>query len=306
MRDPLPPAASTRRQLFMRMTALATVVAVAGGASRSSSGPIIYTYDDFGRIVLVTNADGSQTSYSYDATDNRSQVTTTGVPTSIQVTVASNLLTLATSMGYAGGAGARYTFVVGTGAVIMGHAHGNAITTGVWPSDAVLTLIVRGTVYGGGGIGGAGSATGAGLAATNGGSGILVQSPITIILDPGSVLKAGGGGGGGGGYSVIASGTVGGDGGGGGFPNGTGGAGSAGTTGDPAGPGNDGTVTGGGLGGSNGPPGGKGGDAGAAGIAGSGSTGAGGARGGAGHAISDSGGLATLVNNGGTIVGVLT
>lgn len=265
--------------------------------------PTTYSYDGLGRVRQVTFPDNSSVTYVYDSAGNRVEALRTS--SVIHVTRPSVLRTLANNAGYTGTAGAHYTFVVDAGVTIVGTpGGGRGIDTGTWPSDAVLVLIVNGTIYGGGGNGGAGSNSGAGSAGTSGGNAIYCNAPITIVLNSGGVLQAPGGGGGGGGYSVgTGSGTVGGDGGGGGFPNGLGGAGSSGTSSDVAAAGAAGTMSGGGLGGTSGPPGGKGGDAGLPGISGSGSTGAGGARGTTGYAIRKAGNAVVVTNNGGTIVG---
>lgn len=284
------------------MTGAAAVAGVSAVAATDAlAGTTSYKYDDLGRVIRVDNADGSQTIYTYDAADNRTQ-TTTAAP--IHVTTVSNLRTLANAAGYAGGAGANYSFVVDSGVTIMGNAGGGkGIDTGTWPADAVLTLTISGTVYGGGGNGGAGSNSGAGAAGGSGGNAIFCSAPISIIVNSSGILQGPGGGGGGGGYTLSGSNTTGGDGGGGGFPNGTGGAGSSGNTLDAVKNGAAGTTSGGGLGGTGGgPAGGNGGGAGLPGIVGTSSTGAGGARGVTGYAIRKSGNTVNVVNNG-TIVG---
>ena len=216
--------------------------------------------------------------------------------TTLQVTVVSNLRTLANNAGYTGAAPGNYLFNVASGVTVTAAAGGaTAIDTGIWPAGSTLSLVVSGNVYGGGGTGGAGSNTGAGSSGSTGGDAVAVHAPITITINVGGTIKSGGGGGGGGGY---ASGTVGGDGGGGGFPNGAGGAGSSGTVHDPAVAGNPGTTAGGGTGGASGPPGGTGGGAGAAGAVGTSSLGAGGTGGAAGYAIRKNANTVTYTNNG--------
>ena len=265
--------------------------------------PTTYSYDGLGRVRQVTFPDNSSVTYVYDSAGNRVEALRTS--SVIHVTTPSVLRTLANNAGYTGTAGAHYTFVVDAGVTLSGTpGGGRGIDTGTWPSDAVLVLIVNGTIYGGGGNGGNGSNSGAGSAGTSGGNAIYCAAPITIVLNSGAVLQAPGGGGGGGGYSSgTGTGTVGGDGGGGGFPNGLGGTGTTGGSGDLHPNGAPGTMSGGGLGGASGPPGGKGGDAGLPGISGSSSTGAGGARGAAGYAIRKNGNAVVVTNNGGTIIG---
>jgi len=301
----------SRRKLIGGTVAIATVSGIAAVASRSISGTTTYKYDDLGRLVRVTTPGSRQTSYSYDKADNRVQEATTSSsssssssgPTVINVTAASNLRTLANNAGYTGGAGANYQFVVASGVTITGAAGGGkGVDTGTWPSDAVLTLIVSGNVYGGGGTGGNGCNMGAnngnGYPGGAGGDAVYAQAPLTITVNASGSLKGGGGGGGGGGGQSFTGSSIGGDGGGGGFPNGAGGAGSSGSAGDAAAAGSAGTTSGGGSGGASGPPGGTGGGAGAAGSSGTTGTGTGGAGGAAGYAVRKNGKTVTVTNNG--------
>ena len=306
MTHPQRPARTSRRQLLRGGMAFAAGSAIAAVASSTLAVTTTYKYDDLGRVIGVTNADGSQTSYYYDAADNRIQLSTVapGSATTIQVTAVSNLRTLANNAGYTGAAPGNYIFNVASGVTVTAASGGGlAIDTGTWPAGSTLSLVVSGNIYGGGGTGGAGSNSGGGGNGGSGGDAVTVHAPITVTVNAGGSIKSGGGGGGGGGYT-SSGGTIGGDGGGGGFPNGSGGAGSAGTFGDPAVPGNPGTTAGGGTGGSGGPPGGAGGNAGTAGAAGTSGTGTGGSGGAAGYAIRKNANT-VIYTNSGTVSGTV-
>ncbi len=279
-----------------------------------------YTYDSLGRVSSVIQPNGTKTIYYYDTADNRTgtqtalsgttTLTAPAVTTVVSVSGATNLRTLANSLGYAGSTTAAFEFVVPAGVTVAGTG-GNPGTTGIdtgtWPSGVVLTLLVSGNVYGGGGQGGAGSQSAAGLAGDTAGDAIYVQAPITIVVASGATVKGGGGGGGGGAGFMNHSDmtTTGGGGGGGGFPNGPGGHGTPGAT-DPGASGTAGTTSGGGAGGAaDGGAGGTGGNAATAGTAGGAfSTHAGGAAGAAGYAIRKNGNTVTYTNNG-TVTGTV-
>ena len=296
--------ALSRRRLLLGSGVTAMVAATGVMTSKSFAATTAYKYDELGRLILVNHADGTKTGYAYDAADNRTQAAVNaGVspPTVIQVTAASNLRTLANNAGYAGGPGANYQFVVGSGVTVIGSAGGTGIDTGTWPSDAVLALIVNGNIYGGGGKGGKGGWTNsAATAGTAGGNAVYAQAPITITINSGGSVKSGGGGGGGGSYAGQSTpggfAGSGGGGGGGGFPNGSGGAGAVGTPTSGA-SGSTGTTAGGGAAGGY-PLGGAGGGAGSAGAAGATVNSTPGAGGAAGYAVRKNGQTVTVTNNG--------
>ncbi|WP_420137924.1 Calx-beta domain-containing protein [Sphingomonas sp.] len=213
-----------------------------------------------------------------------------------------NLRNLADGSGYQGNSNVIYHFILPAGAVITGNPGGVAplggggagIDTGAWPSGATLTLVVNGTVRGGGGTGGkGGNGSSRGENAQVGGEAIRCNAPVAITINSGGSLKGGGGGGGG-----SVSGLPGG-GGGGGAPNGA--AGAAGGTGAAAG--GAGTATRGGTAGqgaSASNKGGAGGNYGVAGAAGQGQGSMGGGNGApAGSAVlyGDLNGC-TITNNG--------
>lgn len=241
----------------------------------------LFDYDNLGRLVRVTYADGRVLTYQYDVMGNRTLVHSGGQgpgtpetpetpPFNATISVpgggAVNLRSLANAAGYTGAESATIQFVVAAGITILGGGGigatpdgGLGIDTGTWPTEPhapSLSLLVRGQVYGGGGKGGDGSAIATvpdgGFPGGAGGDAVVCRAPIAITIEPGGAVRAGGGGGGGGGNSsywfrlgqrtnYLASG-----GGGGGFPNG---GASTSWTDVRAYPGQAGTLHGGGVGG---------------------------------------------------------
>lgn len=284
------------------------------------AGAQTYTYDSVGRVSTVVQPNGAKTIYYYDNADNRTvtQTATNGATTAtppanspvIWVTQASNLYTLAQSIGYNVSSAGSYTFIVPAGVTIVGAANGSAIDTGTWPAGSTIALIVNGTVAGSGGKGGTGGCYDTSSTVQNptagdpGSDAISVHSAITITVNSGGAVNGGGGGGGGGGVYGTSNGHGGsagtcGGGGGGGYPNGLGGppyysVGSGFTAG---GTGANGTLSGGGAPGG-GIPGGGGGGAGAAGGAGASASVAGAAGGAAGYAVRKNGYTAPVTNSG--------
>jgi YD repeat-containing protein len=238
----------------------------------------VFEYDNLGRLIRVTYANGRVLSYQYDVMGNRTLVQSGGQgpgtpetpPFNATINVpgggAVNLRSLANAAGYTGTEPATIQFVVAAGVTILGAGGAGAtpdgglgIDTGAWPTAPhapSLSLLVRGQVYGGGGKGGDGSAVATvpdgGFPGGAGGDAVVCRTPIAITIEPGGAVRAGGGGGGGGGNSsywfalgqrtnYLASG-----GGGGGFPNG---GASTSWTAVRAYPGQAGTFQGGGVGG---------------------------------------------------------
>lgn len=301
--------ASNRRSFFKKLIAVSSVSTFAILGTKAFSGNTSYKYDDIGRLIQVTNANNTVTTYSYDAAGNRTQETTAASSSSssasatvIQVTSTSNLRTLANNAGYNGSTSANYQFVVPAGTTIYGSSiDGRGISTGTWPAGVTLSLVVSGNVYGRGGTGGNGAGYyGSATAGTIGGDAIYCQAPIAITINSGGSVKGGGNGGAGGSsmvtystpYSTIYFGA---GGGGGGFPSGIGGSGGAGANGGGNGSdGGNGTTSGGGAGG--------------AGASSPGTTSPGSPGGGAGssgYAIRKNGNSVPVTNNG-TVAGAVS
>lgn len=250
--------------------------------------------------ATITRAQGTGTIYDngrVPPTESTINLTTGG---------SVNLRSIADTNGYTGGTNVIYHFVVPANVTIMGNAGGGVgIDTGTWPSGATVTLVVNGTVLGGGGNGGKGGfGSTAGASSTYPGAGIICHFNMPITLASSGVLKGGGSGGSGGG---AGPGGAAGGGGGGGAPNGLGGAsGGAG-----AGAGAPGTLSGGGSGGAGaaGTPGGAGGSYAAWGGFGvAGSTDSGFTFPGADaltYAVGNHINSCPLTNNGGTVVGAV-
>lgn len=61
---------------------LAALLALGAAQAAFADETITYTYDALGRVVVVARSgqvnNGQQTTYTYDAADNRTNVTTTG------------------------------------------------------------------------------------------------------------------------------------------------------------------------------------------------------------------------------------
>lgn len=286
---------------------------------------VTYEYDELGRLIRVTYANGTIVAYTYDAAGNR-QVVAQNLPGSaftatlpITGTGPINLRTVANRAGYNGAQNATITFEVGSGVTISGapgsSAGGIGIDTGTWPGGftTALGLIVKsgGVVRGGGGRGGngGGAPTPAPQAGGAGGDAIYLRINMTggITVQSGGTVQAGGGGGGGGvGVFLGQFHKIGGGSGGGGRPNGSYGTIASGMQ-YPASTGTAGTPTANGVGGAGGndgsEEGGAGGNGGTFAAAGSGSP-SGGAGGAAGFAIRKNGFTATVTNSG-TITGTV-
>lgn len=155
------------------------------------------------------------------------QVTVTGAVTIAASTNNLNLWNYLVANGRATpGQAGRWVVTINSGVVIGSSSiSAYAFDTGVFPAGSSVQIINNGTIAGAGGQGGSAGSCQLGVTnATAGGTGMLVQSPVTLANN-GSIW--GGGGGGGGGH--ITRGperSGGGGGGGGGYVGGSGGAGA--------------------------------------------------------------------------------
>ena len=104
-------------------------------------------------------------------------------PDDIEVTKAANLRDLADQAGYDGHSPVNLRFVVPEKTTVVGKPGGGiGIDTGVWPENAIVTLIVKGNVYGGGGNGGNGGPMPMATAGSAGGDAIYVRSLVSIAI----------------------------------------------------------------------------------------------------------------------------
>jgi hypothetical protein len=228
------------------------VISATPGLSVSIDAEGVYTIGgltlDSGQAVLRAVRNGVALDRTYAISKNKAsapvepETPPSGFSATITLTSTTggvNLRSLADAAGYTGFSDAHITFVVPNGVSIVGAAGapngGNAIDTGVWPTelydiDLTLEIASGGKVLGGGGAGGVGVPYNHGAPGGRGGDAVYLRAPLAI--ENNGILKGGGGGGGGGGGArgrpPIGSGDLnaGGGGGGGGQPNGPGGAGA--------------------------------------------------------------------------------
>ncbi len=126
-------------------------------------------------------------------------------------TANANLRTLANAAGYVGAGDA--TIIVDAGVDVYSTSTGTAaLVPGAWPSGIVVTLVVRGTVTGCGGAGGASGYYNVvrhnGVAGGSGGTALSASgiAGFTFRVDSQGTIRSGGGGGGGGGLGAYPTG----------------------------------------------------------------------------------------------------